>query len=110
MKRYEIKTLTQIMTEKPTKLSKAELCTFIGALISGLAAHLFQYANKMYNYDDLFVNPGGFGTGVESGRWFLQIMGEWVNKYFGNYSLPMFNGFFYTCVIGYKCNYASEII
>lgn len=94
MKRYEIKTLTQIMTEKPTKLSKAELCTFIGALISGLAAHLFQYANKMYNYDDLFVNPGGFGTGVESGRWFLQIMGEWVNKYFGNYSLPMFNGFF----------------
>lgn len=94
MKEIKIKTLTQVLTEAPTRLTKPELYTFAAALLSGLAAHLYQYANKMYNYDDLFTNPGGYGTGVESGRWFLQIMGEWMNEYFGNYSLPMFNGVF----------------
>lgn len=94
MKEIRIKTLTQVLTEAPTRLTKPELCTLVSALLSGLAAHLYQYTNKMYNYDDLFTNPGGFGTGVEYGRWFLQIMGEWMNKYFGNYSLPLFNGLF----------------
>lgn len=92
MKEIKIKTLTQIMTESPAGISKQEWYTFASALLAGLAAHLYQYTNKLYNYDDLFTNPGGFGTGVYFGRWFLQIMGEWMDRFLGNYSLPLFNG------------------
>lgn len=94
MKEIKIKTLTQMLTEAPMKLTKPERYTLLAALISGLAAHLYQYTNKLYNYDDLFTNPGGFGTGVEYGRWFLQLMGEWMNEFLGNYSIPLFNGLF----------------
>ena len=92
MREIKIKTLTQMLTEAPMKLTKPERYTLIAALLSGLAAHLYQYTNKLYNYDDLFTNPGGFGTGVEYGRWFLQLMGEWMNEFLGNYSIPLFNG------------------
>ena len=94
MREIKIKTLTQMLTEAPMKLTKPERYTLIAALLSGLAAHLYQYTNKLYNYDDLFTNPGGFGTGVEYGRWFLQLMGEWMNEFLGNYSIPLFNGLF----------------
>lgn len=94
MKEIKIKTLTQLLTEPDTRPTKQELCTLITALLTGLAAHLYAYTNKMYNYDDLRTNIGGYGTGIELGRWFLQMLGEWSNKYLGNYSLPLFNGFF----------------
>lgn len=94
MKEIKIKTLTQLLTEQDTRPTKQELCTLVTALLAGLAAHLYAYTNKMYNYDDLRANIGGYGTGIESGRWFLQALGEWSNKFLGNYSLPMFNGLF----------------
>lgn len=94
MREIKIKTLTQLLTEEPTKLKKQEIYALVTALLTGLAAHLYQYTNKIYNYDDLRANIGGYGTGVEYGRWFLQAMGEWSNKNLGNYSLPLFNGLF----------------
>lgn len=87
-----VKTPTELAAGGWKKISKQVKCTFISALLAGLAAHLYQYTNKIYNYDDLFTNPGGYGTGAESGRWFLQFMGEWMNKTLGNYSLPLMNG------------------
>jgi hypothetical protein len=81
-----------MLTERPAGMTKQERCTFFCALLAGLAAHLYQYTNKLYNYDDLFTNPGGYGTGIDYGRWFLQIMGEGMNRFLGNYSLPLFNG------------------
>ncbi len=92
MKEIRIKTLTELLTGPGTRPAKQEICTFVSAVAAGLFAHLFQYTNKLYNYDDLSINPGGYGTGTESGRWFLQFMGEWMNDFLGNYSLPLFNG------------------
>ena len=102
MKEIRIKTLTELLTEPETRLKKQELCTFFCALAAGLAAHLFQYTNKLYNYDDLSINPGGYGTGTESGRWFLQFMGEWMNDFLGNYSLPLFNGLFALILLSFS--------
>lgn len=66
--------------------------TFIAATIMGLIAHLYQFTNKIWNYDELGITPSGFGTGLTSGRWFLEFMGKTIHRFFGNESLPLFIG------------------
>lgn len=65
---------------------------FFGTIVVGLMAHLYMFANKFYNYDELMNMPAGFGTGVESGRWFLTLLGSKLAVEFGNYSIPLLNG------------------
>lgn len=65
---------------------------FFGTVIIGLMAHLYVFTNKFYNYDELMNMPAGFGTGVESGRWFLTLLGDKLAIEFGNYSIPLLNG------------------
>lgn len=65
---------------------------FFSAVIIGLMTHLYQFTNKLYNYDELINTPNGYGTGAESGRWFLKIIGDFTGAQFGNYSLPLVNG------------------
>lgn len=62
--------------------------TFLG----GMAIHLFSLTNVLHNYDNVAAQPGGYGTGVTSGRWALTLIGELVKKAWGNYNLPYFNG------------------
>lgn len=57
-----------------------------------MAIHLFSLVNVLHNYDDITVQPEGYGTGVTSGRWVLTLLGELVKKVWGNYNLPYFNG------------------
>lgn len=66
--------------------------TFMSALICGLFAHLYQFTNKIFNYDELGQTPAGFGAGVALGRWGLQLVGDFIGYFFRNYSLPMING------------------
>lgn len=65
---------------------------FFGTVIIGLMAHLYQFTNKLYNYDELANIPAGYGTGVQSGRWFLTLLGDKLAVEFGNYSIPLLNG------------------
>lgn len=65
---------------------------FFSAIVMGLMAHLYQFTNKLYNYDELHVMPAGYGTGAELGRWFLKIMGDKGAVQFGNYSIPLLYG------------------
>lgn len=65
---------------------------FFGTVVIGLMTHLYQFTNKLYNYDELANMPGGYGTGVESGRWFLTLLGDKLAVEFGNYSIPLLNG------------------
>lgn len=68
--------------------------TFLSALMCGVLAHLYQFTNKNFNYDELGQTPAGFGAGVALGRWGLQLVGDFVGHFFRNYSLPMINGMF----------------
>ncbi len=65
---------------------------FFGTIIIGLMTHLYQFTNKLYNYDELANMPAGYGTGAESGRWFLTLLGDKLAVEFGNYSIPLLNG------------------
>lgn len=71
-----------------TPASVAMIATFV----FGIVVHLFGLLNTMHNHDDINNQPTGFGTGVESGRWLLTILGKTVQRITGNYTLTWFNG------------------
>ena len=78
-----------------SKLSAEVKTAFFCAVIFGLMAHLYQFTNKLYNYDELTNTPGGIGLSTEQGRWLLNLMGRFMRSVFGgSYSLPFFNGIF----------------
>lgn len=64
---------------------------FFSTLVWGLAAHGYMFLNKFSWHDDA-AHAFGVGGSYTLGRWFLGILGEWVQKYLGNVSLPWFNG------------------
>lgn len=66
--------------------------TFFATIILGLCAHLYQFTNKLFNYDELGHTPKGFGSGISLGRWGLELLGDVTDKFFGTYSLPFLNG------------------
>lgn len=75
------------------KKTTAVKTAFFAAVIFGLMTHLYQFTNKLYNYDELANTPSGNGASVEQGRWFLKWMGDILVKYTGGvYSLPLLNG------------------
>lgn len=66
--------------------------TVVSVFVCGLLAHLYQFTNKNFNYDELGQTPAGFGAGVSLGRWGLQLIGDTVGFFFRTYSIPMVNG------------------
>lgn len=80
------------MKFKVELLKKNEVIAAISAFITGICIHLFGLVNTLHNYDDIAVLPQGYGTGVLSGRWALTVFGNIINKFWGNYNLPLVNG------------------
>ena len=62
------------------KLSSTVKTAFYSAVILGLFAHLYQFTNKLYNYDELANTPGGIGLSTEQGRWLLNWMGRFMRS------------------------------
>lgn len=71
---------------------RIKMC-FVVALICGLFAHIYALTNHLYNYDELWHTPTGFGTGVEVGRWALSIT-VWIQKVLFDdcFTIPFING------------------
>ena len=66
--------------------------TITGCLLSGVIAHGFTLVNVLQNYDNVFSDPTGYGTGIQSGRWLLSVLGnifDWLGL---TYNLPFWNG------------------
>jgi len=65
----------------------------LAAMISGVTAHAFALVNLIHNYDNILQQPTGYGAGITSGRWLLEILGD-INDAFIelNYNLPAMNG------------------
>ena len=88
-----VKTLDFYILDWYRKKTTAVRTAFFSAIIFGLMTHLYQFTNKLYNYDELANTPGGNEASVEQGRWFLKWMGDIMVKYTGGvYSLPLLNG------------------
>lgn len=72
----------------------------ISAFICGCATHLFGLVSVLHNYDDIAVQPSGYGTGVTSGRWLLSILGDFCAALGGNYNLHLVNGVLFLLLLG----------
>lgn len=68
---------------------------FWAAVFFGFFSYLYCFVNNLNNYDNIACTPGGaggYGTGILSGRWMLSILGDFIDKWWGNYNIPIFNG------------------
>lgn len=64
----------------------------LGALLGGLLAHIYQFTNKLFNYDELHATPLAIGEGFGYGRWMQEFIYRIIRYFWGNYSLPVING------------------
>lgn len=71
----------------------------IAAFVAGFLVHHFGLVNALHNIDDIGQFPYGYGTGIESGRWLLSILGDFFQSIGGNYNLPYANGLIYLALI-----------
>ncbi len=76
------------------RIEKRYRICFYSGLICGLMAHIYALTNHLYNYDELWHTPTGFGTGVEVGRWALSST-VWLQKVLFDdcFTIPFINGF-----------------
>ena len=72
-----------------------EFAAAVSAMVYGLLVHLFALTNVLHNHDNIASQPGGYGLGVDMGRWFLEILGRFFDKAGLNYNLPSVNGILY---------------
>ena len=87
------KTVFSGIKEKYDNIDKRIKMCFLSAFICGLFAHIYALTNHLYNYDELWHTPTGFGTGVQMGRWGLSVL-AWLTKVFFDdvYTIPVING------------------
>ena len=71
---------------------KSEWMALKSAFIVGLITHLFALTNVLHNYDSIGLQPYGYGTGMESGRWLLSLVAWRAIDWFGQYNVMLFNG------------------
>lgn len=63
------------------------------AFFSGTATHAFALIHLLHNYDNILQQPRGYGAGITSGRWLLEILGDFNDSFVElNYNLPTMNG------------------
>lgn len=80
------------MVKLRTLFGKAEMMALKSTLIAGVITHLFALTNVLHNYDSVGLQPYGYGTGIESGRWMLSLVAWRAVDWFGQYNLPLING------------------
>lgn len=78
---------------KKIKLSENNsLIAMFSAMAAGLLIHMFGLVNILHNYDSIAVLPNGYGTGITSGRWLLNILGDLNRDLFGGDNIAWFEG------------------
>lgn len=71
----------------------------VSALVYGMLVHLFALTNMIHNHDNIASQPGGYGMGIELGRWFLEFLGRFCDKAGLNYNVPSINGMVYIAIL-----------
>lgn len=73
-------------------LWEANKLPFLTALVTGLLSYGYIMLNRINNHDSVAIF-NGYGTGLPSGRWSLELIAGAVEKLWGNFNLPLFCGF-----------------
>ena len=82
----------QYLKKLQNSVSKKYKITFVSAILCGLMAHIYQFTNKLFNYDELHAIPAALGEGFGYGRWMQEFIYRFIKHFWGNYSLPVING------------------
>lgn len=77
------------------RLKKPTTAAAVSAVITGMLVHMYGLVTALHNYDDIAVQPAGYGTGTASGRWLLTLLGDLFKELFGGHNLPWMNGILY---------------
>ena len=88
------------MLAKLRFLKKPKYTAFFVAVLFGFLIHLFGLITMLHNYDDIAVNPAGFGSSVQSGRWGLAVLGGIFHLIFGTYNVPFLYGLMFLALLG----------
>lgn len=88
---------------------RPEWTAVIAAFVCGFFTHLFALVNVIHNYDDISMLPYGYGTGLSSGRWFLQVLGYVCGQNGGNFNLPVINGLIFILVLAVTAGFLVSI-
>lgn len=75
--------------ETAVRVWRENRLVFITSAVSGLLSYGFFMFNILHNWDSIVEWTGGYGTGIESGRWLLQLIGELWDRIWGNYTPPL---------------------
>lgn len=82
----------------------------VSAVVCGVITHLYALVNNLHNYDNIAVQPGGFGAGVTSGRWMLSILGSIADYLNMDYNLPLVNGLMFLLLLGVTAGFLADIL
>lgn len=72
--------------------SRESRACYLATAIFGTLSYLYLFVNNISNNDMIACLPKGYGTGVTSGRWLLHLLGTVVDRIWGTYNVPIFNG------------------
>lgn len=72
---------------------RPEWTAALAALLSGMVTHAFALIHLLHNYDNILQQPKGYGAGITSGRWLLEILGDFNDAFVElNFNLSTMNG------------------
>lgn len=90
-------------------LKTPEGTAFLGSLSVGFIVHLFALTNVIHNYDSVLRLPYDYGGGIPLGRWGLQLIGEFAQRWGGNTNLPLFNGLLFLILVALSTAFLVNI-
>lgn len=91
------------------KIRFSSKCAFCSAVVVGIMAHGYAFANKLPNSDDL-INIRAYGGTFGLGRWFLGMIAPVLSKFSGNYSTPWLLGMLSVLLISVAAAFVTEAL
>lgn len=91
------------------KISKEFRVAFAAAVVIGMIAHGYMFANKLPNYDDLRTIDG-FGATIKLGRWFLWFFGAVAWHLDFVFSLPWINGLLTVLFVALSAGFMADLL
>lgn len=105
----QVKQIDTIICSLNKKISKEFKIAFVAAVVVGMIAHGYMFANKLPNYDDLRTIDG-FGATFKLGRWFLWFLGAVAWHLDFVYSLPWINGLITVLFIALSAGFMADLL
>ena len=101
--------LKKLLEEKQWKQTP-EFAAAAAAAVYGLLVHSFALNNILHNHDNIASQPGGYGTAMTLGRWFLEFLGRFFDKAGLNYNLPTVNGLVFIALLAVTAAFLISVL